>query len=88
MSDLTLRIPCCVSLLEIALAALQAPSGSPPDVSSRLLELCNVVEACEDLSAETVIEAAHKMMYPGSSGEHWMLPNSCWDSSVELCECL
>jgi len=53
-----------VFLLAPALTARQAPSGSPPDVSSRLLGVCNVVDACEGLSIEAVIEAARKLMHP------------------------
>jgi len=64
----------CVSLPTPAMAALQAPSGSPPDVSSRLLDICDVVDACEGLSIEAVVEAAYSLMHPGSLGEHQMLP--------------
>jgi len=48
--------------------ALQAPSGSPPDVSSRLLNICNVVDACEGLDIEAVIQAAERELE--LSGEH------------------
>jgi len=60
----------CVSVAP-ALAASQAPSGSPPDVSSRLLDVCAVADACEGLKIEAVIEAAEKVLKPsGSPGEH------------------
>jgi len=62
--------------MALALAALQAPSGSPADVSSRLLDMCDVVDACEGLNIKAVIAVAHRMMHPGSSGEHLVLPNS------------
>lgn len=43
---------------------MQAPSGSPPDVSQRLLDMCAVVDACEGLSIEAVIEAAERELEP------------------------
>jgi len=50
---------------------MQAPSGSPPDVSSQLLDICDVVDACEGLSIEAVIAAAERELEPSaSSGEH------------------
>jgi len=39
---------------------MQAPSGSPPDVSSRLLDMCNVVDACDGLGIDAVIAAAER----------------------------
>jgi len=47
-----------------ALAALQAPTGSPPIVSLRLLDICDVVDACEGLSIEAVIETATRELKP------------------------
>jgi len=56
-----------------ALVTLQAPSGSPPDVCSRLLAICDVLDACEGLSVEAVIAAAERELKPsGSPGEHWL----------------
>jgi len=61
----------CVFLPAPALAALQAPTGSPPDVSSRLLDLCDVVDACEGLSIDTVIAAAEReLKLSASPGEY------------------
>jgi len=58
-------------VLAPVLAALQAPSGSPPDVSPQLLGICDVMDACEGLSSEAVIEAAERKLKPsGSPGEH------------------
>jgi len=68
---------CQTCVLTPALPALQAPSGSPPDVSSRLLDLCDVADVCELdnpaglLRVEALIEAAEKGLKPsGSPGEH------------------
>jgi len=58
----------------LPLAALQAPSGSPPDVSPRLLDICDVLDACEGLSIEAVVEAAHRLVQPGPSGKQQVLP--------------
>jgi len=64
-----------VSLLAPVLAALQASSGSPPDVSSRLLDICNVLDACEGLSIEAVIRAAERELKPsGSPGQYRVSP--------------
>jgi len=49
---------------------MQAPSGSPSDVSSRLLGVCNVADACEGLSIGAVIEAAVEMKLWGQAGKH------------------
>jgi len=55
----------------LSLTALQAPNGSPSDVSYRLLDICDVMDACEGLSSEAVIEAARRELQPsGSPGEH------------------
>jgi len=65
-----------VLLLGPALAALQAPSGSPPDVSARLLGMCDVVDACECLDTEAVVGAAYRLMHPSSAGEQGVLPTA------------
>jgi len=45
-------------------------SGSSPDVSSRLLDICDVMDACEGLSIEAVIAAAEReLKLSGSPGE-------------------
>jgi len=63
-----------VFLLAPALAALQAPRGSPSDVSSRLLDICDVVDACEGLNMKAVTAAAERELKPsGPPGEH-LLP--------------
>jgi len=68
----------CALLHAPALAALQAPSGSSPDVSSRLLDICNVADACEGLSIEAVIAAAKRELKPsGSPGEHRLSGLEC-----------
>jgi len=75
-----------VLLLASSLAALQAPSGSlasmpipltsgsPSDVSSRLLDICDVLDACERLNIQAVIAAAERELKPSGSpwgpGEH------------------
>jgi len=42
-------------------------------VSTQLLDICDVVDACEGLSMEVVIAAAYRLLHPGSSGEQQML---------------
>jgi len=55
----------------LPLAAWQAPSGFPPDVSSRVLDICVVLDACEGLDIEEVIAAAERELKPlWSPGEH------------------
>jgi len=54
---------------------MQAPSGSPSDVSSRLLDICDVVDACEGLSIEAVISAAAENL-ARPAGKHWLVANS------------
>jgi len=57
---------------------MQAPSGSPSDVSSRLLDMCDVVDACEGLNVEAVVAAAERELQPsGSAGKHGLLGLEC-----------
>jgi len=58
------------------LNALQAPSGCPPDVSPRLLDICNAVDACKGLSIEAVTAAAAQMNLSGPAGNHWLVAES------------
>jgi len=60
----------CVILLAPALPT-QAPTGSPSDVSCRLLAICDVVDACEGLSVEAVVAAAERQLtLSGPPGDH------------------
>jgi len=38
--------------------------------------MCNVVDACDGLDIDAVIQAACRQMHPGSSGEHGLLSNT------------
>jgi len=81
------------SCWHLSLTALQAPSGSPPDVSSQLLDICDVVDACEGLSIDAVIEAAERQLKPsGSAGEHQLsrlaLETETVSADVGSCGCI
>jgi len=41
-----------------------------PWVSSRLLDICDEVDACEGLSIEAVVAAAAEMTLSGPAGKH------------------
>lgn len=63
----------CVSA-GTCLDCMQAPSGSPSDVSRRLLDMCDVMDACEGVNIQTVMAAAMwEMKSSGSPGERRLL---------------
>jgi len=67
------RTNLCVSACTCP-GCIQAPRGSPPDVSSQLLHICDVMDACEGLSSEAVTEGARKLMQNDAPGEY---PGCC-----------